>query len=98
MAQSNAKKFRRGPPETQRVFVAILNHMEDKGFPLVHAETLAYATVQDLMRRKGALIGFAMSGVPDEVAEQLEIAKEVFGEVVEVEWRPEHALGDAEQT
>ncbi|MCB2190651.1 MAG: hypothetical protein KQI62_03750 [Deltaproteobacteria bacterium] len=78
--------------------MAVLNHLEGKGFPLPQAETLAYATMQVLMQRREGPIGFAESRMPDEIAELLEIAKDVFGDGVEVEWRPGHAPGDAEQS
>ena len=79
------------------MFVAVLDHMKGKGFPLAQAEALAYATMQVLMQQRGGLIGFAKSGMPDELAELVEAMKDVFGDGVEVEWRPEHALGNAEQ-
>ncbi|MBU4566111.1 MAG: hypothetical protein KMY53_02195 [Desulfarculus sp.] len=77
--------------------MAVLDHMEGKGFHLAQAEALAYATMQVLLQRRGGPLGFAKSEVPDEVAELVGAMNDVFGDGVEVEWRPEHAAGYTDQ-
>lgn len=80
------------------MFVAVLDHMEGKGFVLTEAEALAYATMQVLMQRRGDLVRFAPSRMPDEVAELVEAVKDVFGDDVQVEWRPAQAPERLDQT
>ena len=76
------------PTKTQRVFVAVLDHFEGRGFVLTEAEALAYATMQALMHRRDGLIRFADSKMPDELSRVLGALKGVFGSGLQVEWRP----------
>lgn len=79
------------PPETQRVFVALLDHFESKGFVLSEAEALAYATMQELKRRRGGLVKFTSPRMPGELALAVGTARGVFGCGVKAEWVPASA-------
>ena len=68
-------------PATQRLFVAILDHFEGKGFILTEAEALTYATIKELERRKGGPVGL----LPAELNESLHMVRAVFGPGVRVE-------------
>jgi hypothetical protein len=55
------------PTETQRVFVACLDHFKGQGYALWQAESLAYATVDDLMKRHRSLVALLEKSMPPEL-------------------------------
>lgn len=64
-------------------FLCCLNQLEEKGYSLIQAEALAYATVMVLDQRLGGPVGLPMSqNEPKELAEYVAMVREVFGPAV----------------
>jgi len=96
LSASEVEEVHAWPPETQRVFVAVLGHFENQGYELPQAEPLAWATVKALMERHGGPVGFKSEAVnhsgagsralPAEVVPLVEMVKSVFGPDTKIRW------------
>ena len=85
--EADAQELQGWPPETQRVYVRVLDYFEAQGYPLAEAESLALATVKELMRRKRGPVCL-VSGLPQAIGQAMGGALDVFGPC-DVTWRPE---------
>ncbi|MCF8042871.1 MAG: hypothetical protein K9K65_18895 [Desulfarculaceae bacterium] len=87
LSASEVEEVHAWPPETQRVYVRVLDYFEAQGYPLAEAESLALATVKELMRRKRGPVCL-VSGLPQAIGQAMGGALDVFGACA-TSWRPE---------
>jgi hypothetical protein len=76
------------PPETQRVWAAAVKHFEGKACSIGQAETLAFAMVHKLIKRRKTRHLILVSDLPPEVGRAVAMGLEVFSDA-QMEWIPE---------